>query len=538
MRSFILSTLLYTPFTSAYLSPFSSTPLKTPALHRRQSPNTTTWPYQTFKTETTFLPPILNITSSHPTTISPHPLFLAINCATCAQQAATIFSPSGDLLWQSEPSAPSAQPATNFSPQLLHGKPVLVYNVAVGPPIVASGALTYSMVLIYDDSYTLLHNISVVDPTFRFAEGSAQTTVSDAHEALITPDNTLLVPAYNITPFDLSAVGGAKEGWLLDCVVYEVSVPEGEVLWTWKASEHVGIEDSFVGLDAVYGFGNSSQSAWDYFHLNSIQAWGEEGVVVSARNTWDVLGLDKRTGGVEWRLRGAGQGGDIELEEEGRFSWQHDARLHERDGEVLLSLFDNRNSLEPPFVPSEGHLLSLDLENKTAKVNAIYVDRNTTIASQFGGSMQVNFNDGYVIIGHGSQPVTEEYGLDGTLRASWRFGPADANFGIPGIANYRSYKSEWKGYPTTAPKVVACKTVNGTDVYVSWNGATEVEGWAVYVGQEEESMLESISAEKTGFETRISMEEMVAWVKVQAVGDVHDERFTAQSSAAVAVQEC
>ncbi|KAH9878680.1 hypothetical protein IAQ61_001953 [Plenodomus lingam] len=535
-----LPTLLFacTSLASARISPYSSSSPSNSnfALQRRQAPNAT-WPHQSFYTEPDFLPPILEITRHGPS--SPNPLFFAVNCAACPQEAATIFSPDGELIWQSDPY--TQYPATNFGPQRLNGKPVLVYNMAVDAPIVASGALTYSVVLILDDSYNLLHNISVSDPTFVFSEGSKTTSLIDAHEAYITPSNTLLVPGYNITPWDLSPVGGPKDGWLLDSVVYEVTIPDGEILWSWKSTDHIGIKDAEVPLDALYGWGNTSLNAWDYFHVNSIQVWGEgdeEGILISARNTYDVLFINKKTGNIEWRLRGKGEGGDIPLTPEGHFSYQHDARLWNHNGDLLLSIFDNSNTLPPPWRPSEGHLYTLNPANKSATLKTTYMDHNTTIAAQFGGAMHINFEDGYVILGYGSQPITEEYNLNGTMLASWRFGAPAPDFGIPGIANYRTYKSEWKGYPTSLPAVKACKSATGTDVYVSWNGATEVQAWTVFAGHDEAGLLESVSAPKTGFETKIRVDGGVGMVRVKAVGRADDERFVAQSSEAVVVQEC
>jgi flagellar basal body rod protein FlgG len=333
---------------------------------------------------------------------------------------------------------------------------------------VGSGALTYSIVQIFDDSYQLLHNVSVQDPSFVFAAGNWSSLI-DSHEAYITEWNTLIVPAYNITPWDLSSVGGPTDGWLMDSVFYEVTIPEGEILYTWRSSDEIPVTDAFVPLDALYGFGNSTGWAWDYFHINSIQPWGDDGYVVSGRNTYDILFVNRTTNSVQWRLRG-NDGGEFELDEAGRFSYQHHARLHLADGELLLSLFDNNNSIDPPYVSSEGHLLVMDLETRTAKTKTVYVNRTALVAAQFGGSMQTELfgNDKYVTVGHGSQPVTEEYDLDGTLRMTFRFGLAIPGGAPPGIANYRAFKSTWKGYPTTLPSIKACTTAQGTDVFVSW----------------------------------------------------------------------
>lgn len=287
------------------------------ALKGRQSPNII-WPYQTFVSEPGFLPPISEVINTKPT--APGYQFLAQQGINCAQQAAMIMTDEGELIWQSHPS--SELPVANFGPQTLNGKPVLVSNLMVGAPVVERGAVTYSIVQIFDDTYTLLHNVSVADPTFNFADGNWSSLI-DSHEAFITPRGTLLVPAYNITPWDLTSVGGPKNGWLFDSLMYEVTIPEGEILYSWRSSDHVPITDAFVELDALYGFGNATGSAWDYFHINSIQAWGEDGFVISARNTYDVIFVNKTSDSIQWRLRG-NDGGDFALDEAGRFSWQHD----------------------------------------------------------------------------------------------------------------------------------------------------------------------------------------------------------------------
>lgn len=341
--------------------------------------------------------------------------------------------------------------------------------MAVGSPIVQTGALTYSIVQIFDDNYNLLHNVSVSDPTFVFAAGEWSSLI-DSHEAFITEQNTLIVPAYNITPWDLSAVGGPKDGWLMDSVFYEVTIPEGKILYSWRSSEHIPITDALVPLDTLYGFGNSTGWAWDYFHINSMQAWGDDGYVICGRNTFDILFVNKTTSNIEWRLRGH-DGGDFELDPRAHFKYQHDARLHHKHGELLLSYFNNNNTLDDlPGDPSAGHLLVLDIAAKTAEVKGIYTNMTAVIASEFGGSMQASIHGDhkYVIVGHGSQPVIGEYSLDGTQRLSFKFGPSDPGAPNQGIANYRTTKKTWKGYPTTSPSIKACSTAEGADIFVSW----------------------------------------------------------------------
>ena len=73
---------------------------------------------------------------------------------------------------------------------------------------------------------------------------------------------------------------------------------------------------------------------------------------------------------------------------------------------------------------------------------------------------------------------------------------------------YRTYKSAWVGQPIDPPDVWA-HTVGSaslflysTEIYVSWNGATEVAKWSFYRSNSEGSKEELlISVQKNGFET-------------------------------------
>jgi hypothetical protein len=45
----------------------------------------------------------------------------------------------------------------------------------------------------------------------------------------------------------------------------------------------------------------------------------------------------------------------------------------------------------------------------------------------------------------------------------------------------------------------------GTDVYTSWNGATEVASWEIFAGSTARSLKPVASGPKTGFETKITV---------------------------------
>lgn len=92
------------------------------ATHARRQAPTIKWPYREFQSEPSFLPPIPEVVQNGET--APGYFFVAQQGPAAAQQAAMIMTDDGELVWQSDPKSPF--PATNFSPQMLNGRPVLV----------------------------------------------------------------------------------------------------------------------------------------------------------------------------------------------------------------------------------------------------------------------------------------------------------------------------------------------------------------------------------------------------------------------------
>ena len=118
----------------------------------------------------------------------------------------------------------------------------------------------------------------------------------DHHEFLITPKDTALFTIYHRVSRDLSALGGAKDGVVLEGIVQEVDIASGEVLFEWHSLEHVGLEESH------YEPPEDPEWPFDYFHINSIDVDHDSNLLVSGRRTSTVYKIDRETGEVMWRL--------------------------------------------------------------------------------------------------------------------------------------------------------------------------------------------------------------------------------------------
>ncbi len=214
---------------------------------------------------------------------------------------------------------------------------------------------------------------------------------ADLHEFLITSRGTALISIYNEVRSDLSSVGGAVDGRLVEGVIQEIDIPSGRVLFEWHSLDHVSPAESFEL--AVTPDGNV-----DYFHLNSIGVDGDGHLLISARHTSAVYKVHRRTGKVIWRL--GGKRSDFALGPGLTFGYQHDARRHS-DG--TLTIFDNAASLPTQRgIASRSLRIRLDMSAKTASLARDYAAPDPRTAWAMGNAQQVA--DGGLFVGWGTFP--------------------------------------------------------------------------------------------------------------------------------------
>lgn len=320
---------------------------------------------------------------------------------------------------------------------------------------------------------------------------------ADLHEFQITPQGTALLDAYVPVHRNLTSLGGPSNGTVLDCVIQELNIRTGKVLWEWHALGH-------VPLSASYWPVAKSPTAWfDYFHINSIQQLPDGNLLISSRNTWAVYEISRSTGRVLWTL--GGKRSSFSMGPGTDFEWQHDARLHQNG---LLSLFDDA-SFPPEEQQASAKLLRIDTKTMTARLVVRY-PHSPPLLPGLAGNVQLLPNHN-IFVGWGGSPDFSEYTPDGRQIFNGTF-PA-------GIGSYRAFRFPWTGYPRTRPSIAVARAKNGTVVlYASWNGATQVAGWRVLGGSRPGRLhaLGPVHA-RTGFETTLRLHAQPKYLAVQAV---------------------
>ncbi|KAH8892142.1 hypothetical protein GQ53DRAFT_746151 [Thozetella sp. PMI_491] len=470
----------------------------------------TTWPYQVYKSSSAE-PPSLEFTKAG--TQSPGYLFFQQNGNGAHQYSLFIMSDTNELVWQG-----LYGDFTAFRTQEFEGRPVLTFfnGIAFSAP----WGYGYGIFQILDDSYESIYNVTIEHENFHtidLVDTSGFQSWLDIHESNITPQGTMLVTGYNVTQLDLSSVGGPEDGWIADSLFYEVDIRTNKILYRWRHRDHLD-EMPLANVIPYYPisyFGNESYP-WGPFHINSVDKFQDGSYLISSRYYCSLFKLSV-DGTVEWTLDGQ-SGGDFTLGEGLSFAYQHDARIRKEDGNTyLISLFDNAHSDADSSAngatETSGLFIEVNAETKQATLVQKFVDPQDSIASVSQGNLQLLPN-GNVIMGYGSVPKIKEFSTNGSTLVTAKFGPDQV------VQSYRAYRSPWVGRPKTSPSAFACREQNSstTQVFMSWNGATEHSLWSIYTGATEANMTLVAQVQKTGFETTATIDGQPEYIRVKAEG--------------------
>ena len=386
-----------------------------------------------------------------------------------------IVDGDGEPVWIEEDSDPDGDTAGwDLRVQDYQGQEVLTWWEGTVETPLAEGE-----VVILDDSYEQIARVGT--------GGDLPHRLVDLHETTVTEEGTLLVLAYVPQQTDLTAFGGEADGWVWDGVVQEIDIETGEVRFDWSSLDHIPVTETQREFEDDAG---TEEKPFDYFHGNSVTVDDDGSLLVNARNTHAFYNLDRESGEVNWTA--GGPESDFELGDGVYFAWQHDV---ERQVDGSITMFDNQ-SAPTRGDSSRGLRLDVDIDEMTIEIITEYLPPVDRIAANQGSFQELA--DGRVVLCWGALPSWTLYAEDGEVLGDWT---------VAADSNYRAYFHEWTATPTAPPAAVARTEDDVTSVYVSWNGATEVESWRVLVGADSSTLSEVATSERTGFETAIELPE-------------------------------
>lgn len=390
------------------------------------------------------------------------------------QNGPMILDPSGNLIWFQP--LPANQLATDFRVQQYEGQPVLTWWEGY-----TNNGSGRGEGVIYNSNYQQI-------ATVQAGNGLSM----DLHEFLITPQGDAWIVGASPVHY------GGEGRPVMDSVVQEIDIKTGLVLFEWHAFDHVPISESFFGKGAP-GY------VYDPYHVNSVSLDTDGNLIISMRNTWAVYKVDHQTGAVIWTL-GSNQN-SFKMGPGTQTAFQHDV-LVQSNG--IFTAFDDGGG--PPTVRQARAVeLNVNETNKTVTLIKQF-PHNPGLDTNFEGNTQVLPN-GNLFVGWGQQPYFTEFNSAGQQ-------VFDAHF-TSHTSSYRAYKLPWSGQPTTPPAMVIAPNNDGTtEVWTSWNGATDVSSWRVLAGTGPSTLTTLQTAPKGGFETSTSAPTGVADFEVQAL-DAH-----------------
>jgi hypothetical protein len=428
------------------------------------------WPYLDFKSPP-LRPPQLNITGKVSANAGNY-LFMTPKGPHRETSKPAIYTLDGDLVFIDE----THEHTSDFKPQTFHGERYLTFShgFSTGAPNPGHG---YGKAVFLNHEYqaTEFDLDETITSLIEDQPGNL-----DFHEHIMTDSDTLFVTAYNNTPHDLSPIGGPVDGWLANSMFFEIEPPTGRVVSSWSAIDHILLSNSRLPLSSYMGDG-TKRAPYDHFHINSIQPLGDDRLLINSRHTWCSYVLDRASGKVLQTIDGYEHG----------FSWAHHTRAHNLtdDGNFTMTLFDNHNMNDDKGNHfTQGLLLQVRQKDNSVELLQTF---KTDFYADSQGSLQA-LDNGNFLLGGGRISVIIEYDAVGNTVWQARFEAEERGY------SYRIFRGDWSGTPKDwDPSLV----VEDKIAYVSWNGATNVEEWNVYVNDSLRAKMK-----KLGFETMVRLD--------------------------------
>ncbi|MFJ5266732.1 arylsulfotransferase family protein [Streptomyces sp. NPDC088387] len=369
---------------------------------------------------------------------------------------------------------PEGYVSTDFRVQEYRGEKVLTWWEGKATNTGMGTGIAY----IANENYEIIATVQTPDPG----------QVMDMHEFLLTDEGTALIISYQPVPYDLSPVGGPKDGIVINSVVQEIDIATGEKLMNWSALEHVPLNHSDVQPSP------ERNRPYDYLHVNSVGIDTDGNLLISGNAASTVYKVDRETGDVIWRL--GGRNSDFRLGVGVRFMWQHDVQAV---GNNTYRVFDNANKgTERAGYESRVAWIRVDPARGRAELVRQQVHPDLMSATLEGGSQALGNGNTFVSWG-------KSVAVKGRISEFTRNGRMVYDATLPdGDSSYRAYRLDWEGEPLTKPQLLVGDAASNV-VHANWNGASDVARWRLLAGPADGDLKPVTTAAWDGFDTPLTV---------------------------------
>ncbi len=317
-----------------------------------------------------------------------------------------------------------------------------------------TGLLTY-LVPQLSTFYGMDSTYTVVD-TFRCKHGYG----TDEHELQMLPNGHVLMIALDWQIMDMSQIvtGGKPNATVVGNHIQELDT-RGDVVFEWRSWDHFTFADA-IGVEL-------RADIIDYVHMNAVDVDEDGNVLVSSRHLSEVTKINRRTGGIIWRLGGKNNQFTF-LNDTYQISYQHDVRC--LPGEHY-TIFDNGNFRIPQFSRAVEFLV--DSVAKTVERVWQYRHSPDLYTPWMGNVQRLAGGNTFIGWGDASLPKIMEVQPDGTI-------VYQADF-VSKAHCYRTFRFPWKGQ-ANAPYLVVERHNDRLTLLYNLFGERPVNRYYVYAG--------------------------------------------------------
>ena len=282
----------------------------------------------------------------------------------------------------------------------------------------------------YGSYYTYDNSMNVLD-TFQMGNGYE----AEMHDFQLFNDGSFYLFTYDPQIIDMSQVveGGDPAATVMGFVLQELDADKN-VVFEWSSWDHMAITDATPDIDLTGVF-------IDYCHGNAVERDNDGNILVSFRNTDEIIKINRETGDMMWRLNAFwDQLNDFTFVNDTiKFSHQHDIRRQE-DG--TITIFDNGVLHYGPY----SRLLKYELDevNMTAELVWVYPPQPGPGHHFAFATGNAHFQpNGNVAVGWGLMfPIVSEALIAGEVTSDHQ--TTFALRGLDSVTTYRAHKYEWE----------------------------------------------------------------------------------------------
>jgi hypothetical protein len=218
--------------------------------------------------------------------------------------------------------------------------------------------------------------------------------LADPHDFQVLPNGHVLMFAYSSHTVDMSQLveGGHPAANVTGAVIQELDVHKN-VIFQWRSIDYIPVTDSYKNLTGA---------RIGYIHVNAVELDETDGsLILSCRNTYDLIKISRVTGEVIWRLCGKQNDFTFINENEDNaplyIRGTHDARVHANGN---ITMFDN-GAYEDDLVRTYSRAVEYDLDEVNMTATMVWEYRNNPDFLALSGGDCIRLANGNTIINWG-----------------------------------------------------------------------------------------------------------------------------------------